>query len=72
MSLQNKCGCEHCQYCKQREINNDETGHKCISFAYTVRIIKNILECEESLSSTQREAMLLTIDTIEELEKSLD
>lgn len=72
MSLQNKCDCEYCQYCKQREINYDETGHKCISFVYTVRIIKNILECEDTLNSAQREAMILTINTIEDLEKALD
>lgn len=65
----NRCDCKACP---QRKMNHDETGFKCISFAYTVRILKNLLECAESLSENQKNAITVTINTIEEQEKLLE
>ena len=64
-----KCGCKKC---KQWQINRDECGWSCISFEFTVRMLKNILECDEySLTEIQKEAIKMTIETVEEQDKSI-
>lgn len=67
--LNNKCGCERCDLHK---INKKETGHNCISFGLTRRILLNVLDCEEKLSPAQKEAFNIVIETISELDKEYD
>ena len=64
-----RCGCEQCEQCEQHKINKDETGFYCYSFAFTRRILSNMLDCEESLTSEQKEAFVTVIDTIEKVDK---
>lgn len=66
--MKNKCDCKHCE---QHKINYDETDWNCISFGFVVRIIKNILECDDSLTSEQRDSMRITYEIIEKLDKDL-
>ena len=62
----NRCGCSKCN---QHKVNHDETDWYCIFYGLVVRLIKNLLECKESLSETQREALRLTAETFEEEDK---
>lgn len=64
-ALRSRCGCENCE---QRKINKDETGFNCMSFGFARRIILNILECEETLTSAQKDAFSIVIETIEKLD----
>lgn len=66
--LHSKCGCEKCE---QWKVNKDESGFNCISFGFTRRILLNVLECEESLTSAQKEAFNTVIETIEKLDKEI-
>ena len=63
---ENRCGCIRCAQLKK---NHDETGWYCISYAFVVRIIKNLLECKKTLTTAQQEAMRLTAETIEAEDK---
>lgn len=65
----NRCDCKACP---QHRKNHDETGYKCISFGFVIRILKNVLECENSLTETQRNSISIAIDTVEELDKQLE
>lgn len=65
----NRCDCKACP---QRKMNHDETGWKCVSWAFTVRILKNMLECVDSLSDIQKNAITTTIETVEEQERLLE
>lgn len=64
--------CMKCKKCKRHKINKDETGFNCLSYGYTRRILLNLLEYEETLSSTQIEALNTVIETIEKLDKEID
>lgn len=63
-----KCGCEKC---KQHKINKYETGFNCMFFGFTRRILLNVLECEESLTSAEKAAFNTVIETIEKLDKEI-
>lgn len=62
----NRCGCSKCN---QRKVNHDETDWYCISYGLAVTLIKNLLECKETLSEKQRDALRLTAATFEEEDK---
>ena len=61
-----RCGCEGCN---QHKINKDETGFYCYSFAFTRRILLNMLDTEDSLTAEQRDAFTTVIDTIEKIDQ---
>ena len=64
-----KCGCEKC---KQWQTNSDEVGWACISFGFTVRILKNMLECDgDLLTEKQKEAIKTTIEIVEKRDRTL-
>lgn len=65
----NRCDCKSCP---QHQLNRKETGFKCISYGFTVNILKNIVECENSLTEVQKSSIGIAINTIEELDKELD
>lgn len=64
-----KCDCEKC---KRRNINKDETGFNCYSFAYTRRILLNLLDTEKTLSSEQKAAFNTVIEMIEKIDKEIN
>ena len=69
MSIKAKCGCKSC---KQWQTNHNETDFNCISFGFAVRILKNMLECDDDvLSTTQKEAIKLTIETVKERDETI-
>lgn len=66
MSPRSKCGCDKC---KQWKINKDESGFNCMSFGFARRILLNMLDCENDLSTSQKEAFNIVIDAIEEIDR---
>ena len=58
--------------CKQHKINKEETGFNCISFGFTRRILLNVLDCEETLTTKEKEAFTTVINTIEKLDKEYE
>lgn len=65
----NRCDCKACP---QRKMNHKETGWKCISYAYTANTLKHLADGVDSLSDEQKNAIAITIKTIEEQEKLLE
>ena len=61
-----------CKACPQRRLNHKETGWKCISYAYAVNTLKNLVDCVDSLSDEQKNAIAVTIETVKEQEKLLE
>lgn len=65
----NRCDCKACP---QHRMNRDETGFKCISYGFVIVVLKNILECVDALTESQRDVITRTINMVEELDKQLE